>query len=166
MPTNQCFTDNENLLRRVMVVPENSYVNKINCSDKYNCGQFNLFDRAKSIAGQKPNGKGIGGEMLDFKNSCKSTQANCNDKIGKKPVGKGIKPMNTLNCCLWNARSLRHKTNLVTDYRCENDIDLFLFTESWLKHDDHAAIGELVNGGECSFLHNPRENRLGGGLAV
>ena len=80
----------------------------------YSTDGFSIPVVNKQTSGQKPNGKGIGGKLLDFRNSCKSTPANCN-KIGKKPVGKGIKSMDTLNCYLWNARSLRHKTNLVTD---------------------------------------------------
>ena len=50
------------------------------------------------------------------------------------------------------------------DFRLENNIDLFLFTESWLKNDDHIEIAELENE-DCYLLHTPRPHRGGGGVA-
>ena len=72
---------------------------------------------------------------------------------------------NKLNVCLWNAQSLRNKTDCIYEYRKDNDIDLFLFTESWLKEEDIMTIGELECQDECQLLMVPRENRTGGGVA-
>ena len=71
----------------------------------------------------------------------------------------------TLKVGLWNARSLANKTELVNDYMHEKNIDIFLMTESWLKHSNVIEIIELENCGEFCFVHNPRERRKGGGVA-
>jgi hypothetical protein len=65
---------------------------------------------------------------------------------------------------LCNAQSLRNKTAMIDDLSVEHDLDLFLFTESWLKDDDLMAIGELEYGGHYKYLHNPRQGRTGGGV--
>jgi hypothetical protein len=70
-----------------------------------------------------------------------------------------------IKACLWNAQSLRAKTELVQDYCRDENIDLFLVTESWLKDDDLAVIGELENSGRFTLLHTPRAGRAGGGVA-
>ena len=72
---------------------------------------------------------------------------------------------NNMNIALLNARSLRHKTQIVKDLRDEFHIDIFLFVETWLKHDDQVEIGELERNGECVFIHEPRSgHRQGGGV--
>ena len=65
---------------------------------------------------------------------------------------------------LWNAQSLRQKTELVKDIRDEFDLDLFLLVETWLKTDNVVEIGELECNGECHLIHEPREGRQGGGI--
>ena len=50
-----------------------------------------------------------------------------------------------LKICLWNAQSLKNKSDIVIDYRAEHDLDVLLFTECWLKQSDHTAIGLLEN---------------------
>lgn len=71
---------------------------------------------------------------------------------------------NGLQFCLWNARSLKQKTQLVNDYRIQKGIDMFLVTETWLKSDDAVEIGEVECNGVCRYLSNPREGRSGGGV--
>ena len=71
---------------------------------------------------------------------------------------------NQLTLCLWNAQSLRHKTQLVKSYIDENDIDLYFIVETWLSNDETAVIGELEDGGKFRMINNPRHGRSGGGL--
>ena len=71
---------------------------------------------------------------------------------------------NQLTLCLWNAQSLRHKTQLLNSYIDENDIDLYFIVETWLNNDETAVIGELEDGGRFRMINNPRHGRLGGGL--
>ena len=80
------------------------------------------------------------------------------DNCGKKSGNK------CLNLALWNAQSLRKKTQTVKEFRDESDIDIFLFVETWLKDDDMFEIGELERNGECFFIHEPRKGRQGGGV--
>jgi exonuclease III len=70
----------------------------------------------------------------------------------------------SLKVCLWNAQSLRNKTEIVKDFRHEFDIDMFLLVETWIKEKDIVEIGELENDGECYLLHSPRVDRPGGGV--
>ena len=65
------------------------------------------------------------------------------DNCGKKSGNK------CLNLALWNAQSLRKKTQTVKEFRDESDIDIFLFVETWLKDDDMFEIGE-INSQSCS----------------
>ena len=74
------------------------------------------------------------------------------------------KPQNYLNICAWNARSLGNKLDLIHDYRSEHNLDIMLFTESWLKLSDTAEIGQLENFGEYKFITLPRDIRRGGGI--
>jgi exonuclease III len=64
----------------------------------------------------------------------------------------------------WNARSLKNKTTMVTDYMKEHDIDIYLLAESWLKEEDEVEIGEL-QGNLYRYIDVPRVGRQGGGVA-
>ncbi|XP_068675919.1 protocadherin Fat 4-like [Montipora foliosa] len=69
--------------------------------------------------------------------------------------------------CLLNARSVNNKTLQIKDYTIDKDVDLFAITESWLKADessDFVSRDIALNG--YGFLHCPRPNGTGGGLAV
>ena len=48
------------------------------------------------------------------------------------------------NVCLWNARSTRNKSVELTDYICENDVDIMIIVQSWLKDSDDVVIGECT----------------------
>ncbi len=74
--------------------------------------------------------------------------------------------LSNLNVHIWNARSLRNKTYLTCDYIIENDVDVMIITESWLKSDELVIIGECTPPG-YTFLSKPRvSNNYGGGIAV
>ena len=69
--------------------------------------------------------------------------------------------------CVINAQSVCNKTDLLTDHFIENKFDIIAITETWLSYSDahKRVIGNLSLPG-YNFLHVPRENRPGGGLAV
>ena len=94
-----------------------------------------------------------------------------NDTVPTNLTNTSKSPNNTVNfsqirACIWNAQSLRQKTQSVKDYRDEYNLDLFLFTETWLKADDKVEIGELERNGEFFYLGSPREGRPGGGVGA
>jgi exonuclease III len=82
-------------------------------------------------------------------------------------VASSLAPKNLcekLKIGFWNARSLKNKTSLVTDYMMEHDIDIYLLAESWLKDEDEFEIGEL-QGNLYRYIAVPRVDRPGGGVA-
>ena len=91
-------------------------------------------------------------------NSTPSSNGDNTTKVVKKS------DTNRLRACVWNAQSLRQKSQTVKDFTDEFGLDIFLFTETWLKNDDKVEIGELERNGEYFYLGSPRENRTGGGV--
>ena len=76
-------------------------------------------------------------------------------------------PLNCTNLALLNARSIRNKTDFITDYICEHDLEITALTETWLSDDpkDTVNTSKLTPEG-CSFVHLPRSDRRGGGVGV
>lgn len=70
-----------------------------------------------------------------------------------------------INLAVWNAQSLKQKTQLTRDFLSDNDIDILLVTESWLSCNDTVEIGELEENNGYRYMHIPREGRSGGGVA-
>ncbi len=67
---------------------------------------------------------------------------------------------------LWNAKSARNKTINIADNIIENDVDIMVLTETWLKEEDQVKVGELTPPG-CSFLDYPRgASTYGGGIGI
>ena len=76
-------------------------------------------------------------------------------------------PGSQLNFCLLNARSVNNKTLEIKDYTIDKDVDLFAITESWLKADESSDfVSRDIASNGYGFLHCPRPNGTGGGLAV
>lgn len=75
--------------------------------------------------------------------------------------------INSLDCCLVNSRSLRNKSTQITDFVNEHDLDMIMFTETWLRGDesDHHTMAEITPLG-YKLHHIPRTSRMGGGVAV
>ena len=97
---------------------------------------------------------------IGLKEHVPSSQAN------SPTVQKNFMNLPRIRAGVWNAQSLRQKTQTVKDFRDEYNLDLFLFTETWLKTDDKVEIGELERNGECFYLGSPREGRPGGGVGA
>ena len=72
-----------------------------------------------------------------------TTSSNCDNttKVVKKP------DTNRLRACVWNAQGLRQKAQAVKDFTDKFGLDIFLFTETWLKADDKVEIGQLERNG-------------------
>ena len=70
----------------------------------------------------------------------------------------------SLSFALLNAQSLRNKVHIINEFKSEHNLDIFFFTESWLKYNDSYEIGLLENNGEYCFLNAPRIDRTGGGV--
>lgn len=65
-----------------------------------------------------------------------------------------------------NARSLRNKTAVFTDHIVEQNIDVCVVTETWLKNKDTPSIAGICQSGYL-FKSFPRQsNRMGGGTGV
>lgn len=74
-----------------------------------------------------------------------------NDKMGEKHTRDFI------NIAVFNAQSLKNKLNSVKQYLTDNDIDISLISESWLKDDDYLEISKLQDRGQFQFIHDPWE---------
>ena len=64
-----------------------------------------------------------------------------------------------------NARSVKNKVAELRHYITDNRVDLLVITESWLSSNDNVVVNRLIPDG-YKFIHQPREKRKGGGLAV
>ena len=76
-------------------------------------------------------------------------------------------PGSKLHFCLLNARSVNNKTLEIKDYTIDKDVDLFAITESWLKANKSTDfVSWDIAPNRYGFLHCPRPNGTGRGLAV
>lgn len=64
---------------------------------------------------------------------------------------------------LWNARSVRNKTTELYDYVLQNDVDIMVITETWLRESDPTVITEL-SPPDFSFHNVARHGDAHGGL--
>jgi len=73
---------------------------------------------------------------------------------------------NHIKAALWNARSIKNKTELLHQYIHENNLDLVLLTETWLSEgDSQRTVNKLEKQG-FACKHIPRQNKKGGGVGV
>ena len=73
------------------------------------------------------------------------------------------------NFALWNARSVKNKTHMISDLVSSHHTDALVITETWLTGDarDNRTLAELNSTlPSHQFLHSPRIDRTGGGLGV
>ena len=76
------------------------------------------------------------------------------------------KHRSAIKMCLLNQCSVCNKTSVLQDFVTDHNIDLMVFTETWLKGDDrgNAILAELQPPG-YSIKHKARQGR-GGGVAI
>ncbi|CAG2223690.1 unnamed protein product [Mytilus edulis] len=74
--------------------------------------------------------------------------------------------INKLSLISLNVRSVKNKSTSICDFMQSNNADLFALTETWLGSAiDKSVISEITPDGYQIF-HIPRENKLGGGVAL
>ena len=71
----------------------------------------------------------------------------------------------TASAILWNAQSIRNKTDLLCEMILEHDTDITILTETWLKADDQVVMGDMCPPG-YSVLSAPRQSGRGGGIGI
>ena len=70
-----------------------------------------------------------------------------------------------LSLCFWNGQSIVDKSQVITDFRTDNDIDIYLFVETWLSEDNHSKVISELKGETCNFINYPRPySGRGGGI--
>ena len=75
-------------------------------------------------------------------------------------------PSTQITVGLLNTRSLRNKIDDIKDLVSEHSLDVFAFTETWLRSEDNAIITSLVSN-DFSFHHVPRSQGVtGGGVGI
>lgn len=84
------------------------------------------------------------------------------EKKQKKKVKQPSCRKNKVRAALLNVRSIGNKLEDVKKLIKNNDLDVFLVTETWIKSNN--PIEEALS--EFEVYHNPREDRRGGGVAV
>ena len=72
---------------------------------------------------------------------------------------------NFLKCGLINIQSVRNKTYEINELITDESLDILCLTETWLNEFDSAVIKEM-SPYTHSFLHLPRNNRVGGGVGL
>ena len=70
-----------------------------------------------------------------------------------------------LSCALINERSVGNKSSQVLDLIAENNLDIFVITETWLFSREQAKLNVITPEGYISFS-KPRDERKGGGIAI
>ena len=70
-----------------------------------------------------------------------------------------------LSCALINERSVGNKSSQVLDLITENNLDIFVITETWLFSREQAKLNMITPEGYISFS-KPRDERKGGGITI
>ncbi|KAK6191023.1 hypothetical protein SNE40_002773 [Patella caerulea] len=73
--------------------------------------------------------------------------------------------LNSFNLCVLNCQSIRNKTDELQEYLLDNDLDIFVAVETWLKPNDTVTLHKLLPSNYSAVTEN-RIGRRGGGLAV
>ena len=89
---------------------------------------------------------------------------NAHQNLRDIPRHDPSKPTN-IKVGLWNAHSVRNKSFLLSDYICEQKLDIIFLTETWLHTDDPVVIKECTPP-DYTFLSIPRHNSGHGGIGV
>ena len=73
-----------------------------------------------------------------------------------------------MDLCLINARSVRNKTSIIKDFVVENNVDVLVLTETWLRPSVRRfsySIGDLCLTG-YRFIHVPKNHSRGSGVGL
>lgn len=72
----------------------------------------------------------------------------------------------SLSIALWNAQSIQPKINELYIFLNQNDIDIILLSETWLKHDVSFSLPNYKVYRKDRYCSNPRKRIVGGGVAI
>lgn len=72
----------------------------------------------------------------------------------------GLRLMSEINIMIWNAQSIHNKEIELTDVLLDENIDIALITETWLRTTDRLKINTF------NIYRNDRHGRRGGGVAI
>ena len=119
-------------------------------------------------------------DQLYSKSSSKinNQSVNSNTKLFNRKSGKSARtkkqPMNhsgngkkedKLTLCFWNGQSIADKAQVITDFKTDNDIDIYLLVETWLSESNHSKVITELKGNTCNFINYPRPySGRGGGI--
>lgn len=73
---------------------------------------------------------------------------------------------NKLSIAIWNAQSIHPKINELSLFLNQNDIDIFLFSETWLKHDLSFSLHGYRVYRKDRPCTDPNKKIVGGGVAI
>jgi hypothetical protein len=110
------------------------------------------------------------GQQIESIVSNRGSVVNSSDSFTNRALQKNLIQVpvykQTSNFALINCQSVRNKTSCLTDHLIDNDIDLCVLTETWLKpgDSDQRIISDMTPPG-YKLHHVPRNGR-GGGIAV
>ena len=124
---------------------------------KRGCRGGHKQHRIPTVIGHRPISKHAANEMHKF--------SQMHDNLITLKLSSN--PLNCTNLALLNARSIRNKTDFITDYICEKDLDIIALTETCLTDDpkDSANTSKLTPE-RYIFVHIPRSDRRGGVVGV
>ena len=89
-----------------------------------------------------------------------------NLKAFKQQINENIVKLGTsLNCALINCRSIINKTQELQAETKENDLDICVLTETWIKSDDNLTHLHMCLDG-YKALSLPRQDHMGSGIAI
>ena len=116
--------------------------------------------RSARIQKRRKRGKKKGQNTLRYTTNVDTDNANTKKRNIKTP----------LTCALINCRSVKNKSHSISSYMDENNIEICILTEIWLKDKirDQAWINccDLNNNGKKLILHNRPDEKRGGGLGL
>ena len=74
---------------------------------------------------------------------------------------------NKIRCNLINIQSVGNKTNIIKSLICDQNLDICMMTETWLRKDisESSKIKEMTPK-SYNFYHIPRDNKIGGGVGI
>ena len=66
-----------------------------------------------------------------------------------------------------NAKSIKNKTLQIKDYIVDNDIDIMVLRETWLKdHENYEFVTRDICPSDYMYFYVPRETGSGGGVGI
>lgn len=94
-----------------------------------------------------------------------NSKRKCKGPCFQSLIPINVSPPQSLTAGVINAQSVCNKTDDITSFVLENNLDILAISETWLCEGDTLTQGDLTPCG-YTLLHVPRHGRRGGGVAV